>query len=123
MVSSHETSNQTINGGESMATTARLLVQWEAPTDPEAFERHYREIHIPLAQALPGLRRYTLSRNAAPIRGGDPWYLVGELDWDDMASLKAAFASPAGKATSDDVAELSRYAAPRSMIYELEDHA
>lgn len=32
-----------------MATTARFLVLWGRPGDPAAFERHYREVHIPLA--------------------------------------------------------------------------
>jgi uncharacterized protein (TIGR02118 family) len=104
-----------------MATTARFLVQWDTPTDPESFDRHYRDVHIPLAAELPGLRRYTLSRNAVPIRGGHPWYVVAELDWDDMTSLRQAFESPVGQAIADDVAQLAQYAAVRSMIYELED--
>lgn len=29
------------------ATPARFLVFWEQPTDAEAFDRHYREVHIP----------------------------------------------------------------------------
>lgn len=104
-----------------MVTTARFIVLWGTPQDPEEFNRHYQEVHIPLARKLPGLRRYTLSRNAAPIRGGDPWYLVAELDWDDMASLRQAFESPAGQATAEDVANLARHAAVHSMIYELQD--
>jgi uncharacterized protein (TIGR02118 family) len=104
-----------------MATGARFLVRWDTPVDPEGFDRHYREVHIPLAQQMPGLRRYTLSRNATAVRGGDPPYLVAELDWDDIDSLRAAFASPAGRATAEDVAQLTQYAAVRSMICELED--
>jgi len=97
---------------------ARFLVIWETPRDPEAFDRHYRTIHIPLSHKLPGLRRYTISRNASPVRGELP-YLVGELEWDDMASLRAAFASPEGRATAADVTELSANAAVRSLIYEV----
>lgn len=104
-----------------MPTTARLAIFWGTPSDPEAFHRHYREVHIPLAQELPRLRRYTLSRNPVGIRGGDPSYLVAELDWDDMEALKEAFASPTGKAVADDVANLAKYADVRSMIYELDD--
>jgi uncharacterized protein (TIGR02118 family) len=104
-----------------MTATARFIVLWGHPTDPEAFDRHYREVHIPLARTIPGLRRYTLSRDAVRVRGGDPWYLVAELDWDDMPALQAGFASPAGRATAKDVENLARYAAVRSMICELED--
>jgi uncharacterized protein (TIGR02118 family) len=70
---------------------------------------------------LPGLRRYTLSRNIAPIRGDDPYYLVGVLDFDDLSSLQAAFQSPQGHATARDVAELAKNATVESMIYELEE--
>jgi uncharacterized protein (TIGR02118 family) len=52
-----------------MTTTARLLVLWDTPADPDCFERHYRELHIPLVRQLPGVRRYTLSRNAMAVRG------------------------------------------------------
>ncbi|HET7056309.1 MAG TPA: EthD family reductase [Thermomicrobiales bacterium] len=98
---------------------ARFLVIWDTPKDPEAFDRHYREIHIPLANRLAGLRSYTVGRNLVAVRGGDPPYIVGELEWDDIASLRAAFASPEGQATAADVNELSANASVRSMIYEV----
>jgi uncharacterized protein (TIGR02118 family) len=101
---------------------ARFIILWGTPTDPDAFDRHYREVHIPLARQLPGLRRYTLSRDMASVRGEEPPYQIGELDWDDMASLRHAFESEVGRATADDVDHLTQYATVRSMVYELEDH-
>jgi uncharacterized protein (TIGR02118 family) len=44
-----------------MTTGARFLVLWGTPQDRAEFDRHYREVHIPLAKKLPGLRRYTQS--------------------------------------------------------------
>ncbi|MGI5133716.1 MULTISPECIES: EthD family reductase [unclassified Streptomyces] len=73
--------------------TVRLLALYETPTDPERFDRHYREVHIPLGRRLPGLRRYPVSRDVAAVRGGAPYYLVAELEWDTMDDLRAAFAS------------------------------
>jgi uncharacterized protein (TIGR02118 family) len=98
----------------------RFLVTYEVPADPAEFDRHYREIHIPLAKALPGLRRYTISRDAVPVRGGEPYYLVAELDFDDVDALRAAFASPQGRASSADVAVLAPNGGVRSMIFEIE---
>jgi hypothetical protein len=43
-------------------TMAKMLVIYKTPADPEAFDRHYFEIHVPLAKKLPGLRRYDISR-------------------------------------------------------------
>lgn len=73
---------------------ARFVVLYDEPSDIEAFERHYREVHIPLAKQLPGLRRYTVSHDATPVIG-EPYYLVAMLDWDDMESLGAALGSEA----------------------------
>ena len=90
-----------------MGRVVRFLVVYERPSDPEKFDLHYRRVHIPLAKKLAGLRRYTISRGAAAVRGGEPFYLVAELDWDDMDALRAALASPEGRATARDVAELA----------------
>jgi uncharacterized protein (TIGR02118 family) len=98
----------------------RFLVLYNKPEDTEAFNRHYREVHIPLTKKLPGLRRYTLGWNAAPIRGGEPYYLVAELEWDDMDSLRKAFQSPEGQATGQDVANFTN-GGVLSMVYEVEE--
>jgi uncharacterized protein (TIGR02118 family) len=100
----------------------RFLVLYPTPTDIEAFEKHYFEIHVPLAKQFPGLRRYTVSRNASPVRGSDPYHLVAELDWDDMDSLRRYFRSPLGQETARDVDTLTGWCpAIHSMIFELED--
>ena len=100
----------------------RFLVLYKKPHDIEAFEHHYHEVHIPLTKKLAGLRRYTISRNPAPVRGGEPYYMVAELDWDDMAALRRAFQSPEGQANAADVANLAKLSpGVHSMIYELEE--
>ena len=40
-----------------MTTMARFLALWDTPEDPEFFEHHYREVHVPLVLKLPGVRR------------------------------------------------------------------
>ncbi len=82
----------------SMAVMVRFLVLYDKPQDAAAFDRHYREVHVPMAEKLPGLRRYTVSHNPAPIRVSEPYYLLAKLDWDDMAALQQAFQSPEGQA-------------------------
>jgi uncharacterized protein (TIGR02118 family) len=99
----------------------RFLAAYDTPDDPEAFDRHYREVHIPLAKKLPGLRRYTISRNPAPTRDREAYYLIAELDWDNETDLQHAFQTPEGRATADDVAKLAPTDKVRTMIYELED--
>jgi uncharacterized protein (TIGR02118 family) len=101
--------------------TARFLALYDTPPDAETFDRHYREVHIPLGSRLPGLRRYTVGRDAAAIRG-TPYYLVAELEWDTMEDLRAAFASPEGRATAADAARLAELAPVRSMIFTADDN-
>jgi uncharacterized protein (TIGR02118 family) len=35
-------------------TIVRFLVLYEKPENPDAFDRHYRDVHIPLTKGLPG---------------------------------------------------------------------
>jgi uncharacterized protein (TIGR02118 family) len=100
--------------------TARFLAVYETPADPAEFDRHYREVHIPLVRRLPRLRRCVLGRDAAAVRG-EPYYLVAEYDWDTMDDLRAAFASPEGRATAADAARLQELAPVRSMIFTAEE--
>ena len=99
----------------------KFLVLYDTPADPAAFERHYRDVHIPLTKKLPGLRRYTVGRHARLIRGDEPYYWIAELEWDTIDALQKAFQSPEGQATAQDVANLARYAGVRSMVYEVEE--
>jgi uncharacterized protein (TIGR02118 family) len=107
-------------GRPKIEAMVRFLVLYDTPADPEAFDLHYREVHIPLAKQLPGLRRYTLSRNQRAVRGDRDYYLIAELDWDDMDSLQQAFASDVGLATAADVPKFAPTGAS-SLVYELEE--
>lgn len=100
--------------------TARFLALYKTPADPETFERHYRQVHIPLLRQLPRLRRYTVSRDVTALHGA-PYYLITELEWDTMDELRAAFASPGGRATAADAARLQELAPVRRMIFTAEE--
>ena len=97
----------------------RFLVLYHTPEDPAEFDRYYRDVHIPLAKQLPGLRRYTISRDVALIRG-EAYYMIAELDWDDRAALESAFRSPEGQAAAEDVPKFAT-GGSLSMIFDLEE--
>ncbi len=100
---------------------ARFVVMYDTPSDVEAFERHYNEVHIPLAKQYPGLRRYTLSHEPTAVIG-EPCYLVVMLDWDDMGALEAALGSEVGQRTAEDAqSNLARYSTFRGMILQLDE--
>jgi len=70
----------------------RITVQYVTPADPETFDRKYAEEHVPLAKAIPGLERFTLSHPRS--MAGDAPYLVAELWFADQQALDAALGSP-----------------------------
>ena len=82
---------------------ARMVVIYRTPKDVEAFDRHYFEIHVPLAKKIPGLRKYEISDGpiATPVGTSDV-YLIGTLHFDDLAAIQTAFASPEGQAAGAD---------------------
>jgi uncharacterized protein (TIGR02118 family) len=100
--------------------TARFLALYERPADPEAFDRHYDQTHLPLIRQLPGLRRCTLGRNITVLHGAQ-YYLIAELEWDTMDQLQAAFASPQGRATAADATRLQELAPVSRMIFTADD--
>ena len=82
--------------------THRLLVQYGQPTDPDAFDRHYRDVHIPLARQIPGLISVTIARPTA--LGDEPApYVVAELDFESHEAFGAGLQSAEGQATAADV--------------------
>ena len=78
----------------------RLTVQYFDPADAPAFEAAYRERHVPLAQAVPGVQRLTVT---IPRGEGAP-YLQAELWFADRNALKAGLMSPEMAAATADAA-------------------
>jgi uncharacterized protein (TIGR02118 family) len=82
---------------------ARMLVIYKTPQDPSAFDKHYFDIHVPLAKQLPGLRKYETSKGPiVPLAGAVDPYLIGTLYFDSLTAIKEAFASECGRACAAD---------------------
>ncbi len=81
----------------------KLIALYSKPADVAAFENHYYNVHVPLAEKMPGLRKMVLGKvSGAP--GGEPRYhLVAELYFDNAEALTAAMKSPEGRAAAKDV--------------------
>ncbi|MES2312274.1 MAG: EthD family reductase [Pseudomonadota bacterium] len=82
---------------------ARMVVIYRTPKNVEAFDRHYFDIHVPLAKKIPGLRKYEVSDGpiATPVGPSDV-YRIGTLYFDDLAAIEKAFASVEGQAAGAD---------------------
>jgi uncharacterized protein (TIGR02118 family) len=88
---------------------ARLLVLYNHPADPAAFDRYYFEKHVPIAKKIPGVRSYVVSAGKpAMLAGTVSPYLIAELEFDSMAALQAGMGSPEGQAAAADVANFAQ---------------
>jgi len=76
----------------------------------EAFRKHWREVHAPLASRMPGLRRYVqqdvngvLGLLGAAAAGAKQPDGIAEVSFDDEAASKASLDSPEGRAAVRDL--------------------
>ncbi len=69
----------------------------------ESFRVHWRDRHAPIALRLPGLRAYVQNH---PVSHGVPNAFDGcsELDFDDVAAMRAAFRAPVMADANEDEA-------------------
>jgi uncharacterized protein (TIGR02118 family) len=88
---------------------AQLIALYKTPADAAAFDAHYYGTHVPLAKTVPGLRGYAVSTGPVAGAGGPSGvHLVAVLQFDSMAAIQAALASPEGAATAADLANFAQ---------------
>lgn len=86
----------------------RVIVLYGTPDDPAAFDRHYAEVHTPLALAMPKLAGFAISRGpVAASPDADAPYLVATLDYASEDDLAASLSSPEGQAAVGDLANFA----------------
>jgi len=82
---------------------ARMVVMYRKPANPAEFQKHYFEVHVPLAKQLDGLRKYEVSMGSiATISGSFEPFLVATLTFDSLEAIKAAFATDLGRRCATD---------------------
>jgi uncharacterized protein (TIGR02118 family) len=81
----------------------KLVALFTKPPDPDDFDRHYRDVHLPLIERWPGLRRLEAGKVTGAVGGPAPYYAMAEMYFDDPDALRAAMRSPEGRAAGDDL--------------------
>jgi uncharacterized protein (TIGR02118 family) len=83
---------------------AKLYAVYQQPADPAKFDAYYFDTHVPLAKTIPGLRRYEVSKgDVMGMTGKHAVYMIATLEFDSMAAIGAALASPQGQAAAADL--------------------
>ncbi|MGW5518807.1 EthD family reductase [Nocardia africana] len=87
----------------------KLIGTWSAPAagTEEAFEEHYRGVHVPLAVRVPGLRRIVTTRTSTGFAGTEPgFYRVAEMMFDSPEAMAASSESEEWHAMHADAGQM-----------------
>jgi uncharacterized protein (TIGR02118 family) len=79
-----------------------ILLKKKANMTTADFTRYWLETHTPMAKKMPGLRTYSVNVVRPPPNREPDFDGVVEMSFDDIESMKKAFASPEGQATQKD---------------------
>jgi uncharacterized protein (TIGR02118 family) len=90
-----------------------MVVLYRKPgTTREEFRDYLRNVHGPMAEAIPGLQRYVQNHAAEdPTRRDPGWDAIVEFSWLNREAMEAGWRSAEGVAASADLemfADLSR---------------
>jgi uncharacterized protein (TIGR02118 family) len=75
----------------------KLIIFFRKPHDSAAFEEQFAQQYVPAANAMPNVKRVTVSRAMGAPRGEPLYYLIQELYFDDMAALNQSLNSLQGR--------------------------
>jgi uncharacterized protein (TIGR02118 family) len=87
----------------------KLVALWSAPkvSEVEAFENYYRDVHVPKATVVPGLKRILLTRIEAGLEGAPaPFYRVAEMYFENPQAMEESAQSDVWKTMREDAGEM-----------------
>lgn len=85
-----------------MSDAAHLVVLYNAPKDPAAFEKYYAQTHLPLLAKHAKEIGFT---NGVLVKfdAGMPYYRKAELTFASADAMKKGTSTPGFKAVADDL--------------------
>jgi len=82
----------------------RLQVMYGHPQDPQAFDRYYADVHLPIAKKIKGFKRWTVGKvTGTPDGKPAPYYYFADLFAESREAMEKILASPEGQAAVKDV--------------------
>ena len=86
----------------------KVNVLYGHPTDPAAFEQHYRTVHAPLAEKVPNVKSFEWGKALGNADGSPAAYFwIATLTFADMAAMMGSMTTPEGAAAGADVANFA----------------
>jgi uncharacterized protein (TIGR02118 family) len=81
----------------------KLIAIYRMPEDVAAFEAHYADVHTPLTEKMPGLRKITVNEVYGSPAGASDLHLIVEMLFDNKEALTSSMSSPEGRAAGKDL--------------------
>ncbi len=81
----------------------KLVALYKKPTDIQAFEEHYANVHRPLMEKVPGILKMRVTRFFAGPWGEPEFYMMFEALFADRAALDAALKSQENRDAGKDL--------------------
>jgi uncharacterized protein (TIGR02118 family) len=81
----------------------KYVALYRVPEDAAAFDTSYFGTHVPIVNDTPGLVRTELARVTRMMVGDPAYYLMAELYFDSVESMKAAFKTDPWRASGENL--------------------
>ena len=81
----------------------KLIALYKKPEDPAAFDEHYFNVHAPLTEKIPGLRKMEVTKITGSPMGKTDYYLQCDMYYDSLDAFKAAMKTDEAKASGKDL--------------------
>ena len=81
----------------------QVTIIYNQPSDTTAFDDHYSTKHVPLVDAISGVRAFTFGKCESLDENPPAAYALAQLTFDSKDAAVQALTSPAGQAAAGDV--------------------
>lgn len=81
----------------------KYVALYRIPEDAEQFDKHYFSTHVPIVDETPGLVRTEIAKVTRMMLGEPAYYLMAELYFSDVESMKAAFKTDPWRASGENL--------------------
>lgn len=99
----------------------KLMVIYPIPTDIDAFEKVYKEEHVPMAvEKLAGKTKLIATKVLASPQGVAPYHRIAEIFFPSLELLQTCAESEGGKETVAHAVKISSGGAPIFLVAEAE---
>ncbi len=86
----------------------KLIAIYKIPNDIDAFDKHYNEIHAPLAAKVPGLVELRVNKIHGTPAGASNLHIIAEMVFNNKEDFKTAMKSEENAAAGKDLMSFAK---------------